>query len=163
MKVLTIDNKYADGDRSHFFFELDGVWVAMFKPELTLRHFLERLLMAGDWDEDGQFDIPEGGMSALIKAAAEPDAEHFFNMLTRWDKNEGMLTSFGDWEVAYEQLQACCLGPRELGTMLAALRLYQDSNESLKDAHQVSDIATNCGEFEALDCAEIAALCDKLN
>jgi hypothetical protein len=47
--------------------------------------------------------------------------------------------------------------------MLAALRLYQYSNESLKDAHQVSDIATNCGEFEALDYDEIAALCDKLN
>jgi hypothetical protein len=56
-----------------------------------------------------------------------------------------------------------CLNAKETATLLAALRMYQESNESLKDAHQVSDIATNCGEFDALDYEEIETLIYKIN
>lgn len=165
MKVLTIDNKYIDGDQSHFFVEREGAWSAMFKPELTLRHFLERLLMSLDLDdEDGQFDVPEGGAVALVKAAAASDAAHFFNMLARWDKKEGMLTSFGDWEVGFEELDAHHLRPRELATILAALRYYQQVIiDQLPRSPSIFDVATNCGEFEALTDDDIDDLCDKLN
>lgn len=167
MKVLTIDNKYDEGDQSHFFIEREGVWVGMFKPSLTLRQFLDGLLMRLDLvedDEDGQFDVPEGGVVALVKAAAASDAAHFFNMLARWDKKEGMLTSFGDWEVGFEELGAHYFGTRELATILAALRFYQQViMDQLPRSAFILDIATSCGEFKALNNDEIDDLCDKLN
>ena len=165
MKVLTIDNKYDEGDQSHFFIEREGVWVVMFRPELTLRQFLEDLLQTIDWDaEPCQFDLPEGGAVALVKAAAASDAAHFFNMLARWDKKEGMLTSFGDWEVGFEELDAHHLRPRELATILAALRYYQQVIiDQLPRSPSIFDVATNCGEFEALTDDDIDDLCDKLN
>lgn len=163
MRVLTIDNKYNDGDVSHFFIERNGAWSAMFKPELTLRQFLVDLLEVIDWDaEPCQFDLPEGGAVALVLAAESSDAPHFFNMLARWDQKGGMLTSFGDWEVGYEMLDAHYLDPRELGTVLAALRVYQDKvASSVSDA--LEDISTDGGTQEPLSYDEIDDLCDKLN
>ncbi len=53
------------------------------------------------------------------------------------------------------------LTDRELGTVLAALRLRQSMlSERVLD---VEDIATNDGEFESLDEDEIDGLCERLN
>ena len=49
---------------------------------------------------------------------------------------------------------------RELATILAALRFWQE--QDAPPAHQY-DIATDCGEFEPLDSDEIDALCERLN
>ena len=164
MRVLTIDNKYNDGDRSHFFIERDGVWTAMFKPELTLPQFLEDLLKAINWDEEPcQFDLPDGGAVALVGAAAKSDAEHFFNMLARWDQKEGMLTSFGDWEVGWEELDARVIGQRELSTLRAALLLYQDELMAGNVTEASVEVATDDGAHTALDEFEISDLYEKLN
>ena len=50
--------------------------------------------------------------------------------------------------------------PRELATILAALRLWQE--QDAPPARQY-DIATDCGEFEPLGNDEIDALCEQLN
>lgn len=48
--------------------------------------------------------------------------------------------------------------PQELGTILAALRLYQDG-WSLG----IQEIATNGGAYEALNRREIDLLCERIN
>ena len=55
------------------------------------------------------------------------------------------------------------MNKRELGTVLAALRLWQEHYGSCaKVAHWV-DIATDDGKFEPLSPKEIDGLCEKLN
>jgi hypothetical protein len=57
------------------------------------------------------------------------------------------------------------LDARELGSVLAGLRMlqeyYTDAQDSLPEL--LNDIATNCGEVEALDQDEIDRLCRRLN
>jgi hypothetical protein len=52
------------------------------------------------------------------------------------------------------------LNSRQLGTVLAALRLWQQSRPSNPD---LRDIATDFGAFQALDVYEIDELCEDLN
>jgi hypothetical protein len=52
------------------------------------------------------------------------------------------------------------LTPRELATILAALRFWQEQESP--PARQY-DIATDCGEFKPLGSDEIDALCEQLN
>jgi hypothetical protein len=52
------------------------------------------------------------------------------------------------------------LTPRELATILAALRLWQEQEAPPSRQY---DIATDCGEFEPLGSDEIDALCERLN
>ena len=49
---------------------------------------------------------------------------------------------------------------RELATILAALRLWQE--QDAPPARQL-DIATDCGELDPLDADEIDALCESIN
>lgn len=54
------------------------------------------------------------------------------------------------------------LTDRELGTVLAALRMYQRALAEYRD-EPFSDIATNGGTVHPLDESEIDALCERLN
>jgi hypothetical protein len=57
------------------------------------------------------------------------------------------------------------LTPRELAIVLAALRCYQQVYDSCDGdlTDDVQEIATNSGEFEAMNLAEIDDLCERLN
>ena len=87
--------------------------------------------------------------------------------LVFFNTNYCEFESVADWDALAAQrgiiVSQVTLTPPELGTALAALRLYQATTERLKAANKVLDIATNCGEFTALDDAAIDELCDKLN
>jgi hypothetical protein len=54
------------------------------------------------------------------------------------------------------------LNPRELGTVLAALRLWQMS-DLRRQAPDLVEIATDDGEHEPLTNSEIDALCERIN
>jgi hypothetical protein len=57
------------------------------------------------------------------------------------------------------------LDARELGTILAGLRMVQEYYTSAQDSlpQRLEDIATNSGEVEALEPDEIDDLCVRLN
>lgn len=53
---------------------------------------------------------------------------------------------------------------RQLATILAALRLWQDGSAIGDDGDPyLADIATNGGKFEPLNNSEIDILCERLN
>lgn len=54
------------------------------------------------------------------------------------------------------------LDDRQTATVLAALRYWQ--REGLNSSgHEIEKIATNDGEFEAMDAEEIDRLCEEIN
>jgi len=62
------------------------------------------------------------------------------------------------------ELTGIYLTERELATVLAALRHYQRITLEGDDSPLgLPDIATNCGEFTALDAREVDVLCEQLN
>jgi hypothetical protein len=56
---------------------------------------------------------------------------------------------------------AVSISPRQLATILAALRIWQ--HEESEDDRAQDGIATDCGRFAPLDNSEIDALCERLN
>lgn len=50
---------------------------------------------------------------------------------------------------------------RQLATVLAALRSWQQGGHCIAD--ELMDVATNCGDYDILDDAEIDALCERMN
>ncbi len=164
MNVLVLDNHFDEGDQSHFFTRQGERWVGLFRPDMTLREFLEdRIEESGVEDaECGRYDVPEGGLEALRGAAETEDYGAFFSMLDRWEIYEG-ITNFGDWEISYESVDAVHLSPRALGTVLSALRLYQDELLAGNITEAQRDVASNYGTHAPLDDEEIEALCDELN
>jgi hypothetical protein len=52
---------------------------------------------------------------------------------------------------------------RELGTILAGLRLWQEYLQSKEFSPDHMDIATNIGMFEPLSPDEIDELCERIN
>ena len=92
--------------------------------------------------------IYEGGWDKIIRGIlrAAPDA----GGIMRFDNEEFMKDTLED---------------RELATILAALRVYQElgyGTESRQPIY-INEIATNCGEFNPLDDQGIDTLCEKLN
>jgi len=53
--------------------------------------------------------------------------------------------------------------PRELATILAALRYWQVSDRNTATEAPEYDIASDAGQFEPLDNDEIDSLCEQLN
>ena len=55
---------------------------------------------------------------------------------------------------------------RQLATILAALRFYQDENlqgrTEIPDS-KINDIATDCGTFKPLTFDEVSTLCERIN
>jgi len=57
------------------------------------------------------------------------------------------------------------LSSREIATVLAALHVYTETGmeKPINQPDGINDIATNCGEFECMDSAEISVLSQKIN
>lgn len=65
------------------------------------------------------------------------------------------------WDAARDSM----ITRRELGTILAALRCWQEHlrQEGVEPSAELMMIATNCSSFKALTPLEIDRLCEKLN
>jgi hypothetical protein len=148
MKAIIINNREGE----HSFVLRNGKWSGLYDNNLSLDEFLFEAALEVSADN---YSLPEDYMEQLSNA----DAYGFCERLNAWTTDTDFL-----WEFTCTTIpDMLCLNAKETATLLAALRMYQESNESLKDAHQVSDIATNCGEFDALDYEEIETLIYKIN
>ena len=59
-------------------------------------------------------------------------------------------------------MNVATLSPREVATILAAIRYYQRDVEAEGEAFLFRDIATNCGAHPPMNAAEIDALAEEI-
>lgn len=127
-------------------------WTGLFDADLLLSEFLDEA--AHELDED-DFLLPDNFLQQLVTN----DAYGFCSLLNKWAKS-----IYNRWEfVCVNAPGLLYLNNSETATVLAALRLYQATSESSKEAKQVLDIATNDGQHKALSDEEIEVLINKIN
>lgn len=148
MKIIIIENNSG----AHSFVAREGVWTGLYDASLLLEEFLDEAAHALN---DDDYALPEDYIDKLLST----DAKGFCHYLNKWGHTDQNL-----WELSCVRLRdAILLNIRETATLLAALRLYQSTNESLKESQQVLDIANNDGLHTALNDKEIETLMHKIN
>jgi hypothetical protein len=148
MRAIVINNREGE----HSFVLRNNKWSGLYDKNLSLDEFL---IEAAHEVSEGSYNLPDDYMEQL----SNTDAYGFCERLSAWATYTDQL-----WKFTYATIpDMLIIDMRETATLLAALRLYQSTNENLKEAQQVLDIASNDGLHAALDGEEIETLIYKIN